>query len=164
MFNYKPLSSLQSENSYLYLLRFPTQIQANDRVYFTMDSQIDNSTVVGIETHAFIFDPFIFATWDFPQTIDIDGIAYNVISPTELGNMTLTLVNKQRQQVLSQYPFKALFNKLAYTFPSTRQSSAKGLNKYKLDILSGECYVTFTVGSAIPAPFVAPITFYFDPK
>lgn len=163
MYQYKPIHGLQSENSYLYLLKFTQAAQANDRVYLSMDSEIDRSRIVGIETHYYV-NLFGLFTWDIGPTMDIDGVTYNVISAAELNGMTLTLVNKKRQQVLSQYPFSALVNQVSIPYGVSGIGQHKNLPKYDLDILSGESYVTFNVNSVIAAPFVAPITFYFDDK
>lgn len=161
MKEYTPLAGLQGQNSYTYFLRFTAAAQANDRVYLQMDSAIDAARVVGIETHAYTLLPIPLIPFDMGPTVDIDGITYNVITQTELNAMTLTLVNKKRQQVLSQFPFSALFNRPAFPFLIT---PAKNLLKFDLDILSGESYVTFTFASVVAAPFVAPITFYFNDK
>jgi hypothetical protein len=157
MFTYKPLNSAQGDNSYLYLLKFNAPAQANDRVYLTMDSAIDQARIVGIETHVHI--PF--ANYDFPATINLDGITYNVITFVELNAMTLTLVNKKRSQILSQYPFNGLLNQFAIPFTT---KPTKTFRKFDLDVLTGESFVQFNVGSVIASPFVAPITFYFDEK
>jgi len=161
MFQYKPIDGLQSENSYLYLLKFTQAAQANDRVYLSMDSEIDRSRIVGIEVQYSVN----FGGNDYPlaPTMDIDGVTYNVITLTELTGMTLTLVNKKRVQVLSQYPLVSLANRYSPPYPNV-QSQSNNFKKYDLDILSGESYVTFNVNSVIAAPFVAPITFYFDDK
>jgi hypothetical protein len=157
MYNYKPIGSLQAGNSYLYMLKFAAAAQANDRIYLTMDSAIDAARIVGIETHVY-FAGFDF---DFPATVNIDGITYNVITANELNAMTLTLVDKNRRQCLSQYPFSALLNQFAAFFLAQQ---TKKFTKFDLDILTGESYVSFNVGTVIAAPFVAPITFYFDDK
>ena len=154
---YTPLGSLQGENSYTYFLKFSAAAQANDRVYLAMDSAIDAAKIVGIETHVHI--PF--ANFDFPATINIDGITYNVITFTELNAMTLTLVDKTRRQCLSQYPFNGLLNQFGISLTT---KTTKTFRKFDLDILSGESYVTFNFASIVAAPFVAPITFYFNDK
>lgn len=158
MKSYTPLGSLQGENSYTYFLRFDAAAQANDRVYLQMDSAIDSARVVGIETHYYLNLGGVFI-YDFPQTVDLDGITYNVITINELRAMTLTIVDKQRRQALSQCPFSALFNQFALG-----NIQAKTFKKFDLDILSGESYVTFNFASTVAAPFVAPITFYFNEK
>jgi len=162
MFTYKPLHSYQGENSYLYLLKFNAPAQANDRVYLTMDSNIDASRIVGIETH--FYANFAGTPFDFSQTMNIDGITYNVITQAELKSMTLTLVNKNRRQVLSQCPWIALANRYAPPFSVNLRGQSKNFKKYLLDILTGESFVQFNVGSVVASPFVAPITFYFDEK
>ena len=155
-FTYSPLASLQGKNSFLYLLPFRQPAQANDRVYLPMNSDLDQTRIVGIETHVH----YGFGTdFDFPPTINIDGVTYNVITPFEQNGILLTLVNKKRQQVLDRYPFKALVNQFAGT-GSTEKT--RTFRKYDLSILSGESYVTFTVNSVIASPFVAPITFYYE--
>jgi hypothetical protein len=154
---YTPLGSLQGENSYTYFLKFSVAAQANDRVYLAMDSAIDAAKIVGIETHVHI--PFL--NYDFGPIVQIDGITYNVITFAELRAMTLTLVDKTRRQCLSQYPFTGLYNApAAFSIPQ----KAKQFRKFDLDILSGESYVTFNFASTVAAPFVAPITFYFNDK
>ena len=157
MYSYKPINSLQAENSYLYMLKFSAAAQANDRVYLTMDSGIDAARIVGIETHVY-YGGFNF---DFPATVNIDGITYNVITISELNAMTLTLVDKNRRQCLNQYPFSGLLNQFAAYYLTQK---TKQFTKFDLDILTGESYVTFNFGSSVAAPFVAPITFYFDDK
>lgn len=153
--NYLPLASLQGKSSFLYLLPFNTQPQANDRIYFPMNSALDNSRIVGIETHVH-YGGFDF---DLPATINLNGTTFNVITANEITNMVLTLVNKQRRQVLDRYPFQALQNQFAAPFLTQK---TKVFRKFDLSILSGESYVTFTDNAVVAAPFVAPITFYYE--
>lgn len=153
--NYLPLGSLQGKNSFLYLLPFNTAAQANDRIYFPMNSALDNSRIVGIETHVH-YGGFNF---DLPATINLNGTTFNVITSNEIGGMLLTLVDKSRRQVLDRYPFRALLNQFAATFLTQK---TKVFRKYDLSILTGESYVSFSVNSVIAAPFVAPITFYYE--
>ena len=158
MYQYTPLGSLQGQNSYTYFLRFTAAAQANDRVYLDMNSEIDAARIVGIETHYYLNFGGVFI-YDFPQTVNIDGITYNVITINELRAMTLTLVDKKRRQALCQYPFSGLFNQFALG-----NIQAKKFRKYDLSILTGESYVQFNYNSVVAAPFVAPITFYFNDK
>ena len=158
--NYKPIKSLRGQNSYLVWLRFTAPAAQNDRYYFGNDSEIDSARIVGIETHAHLAG---ILQWDMPATVSLDGITYNVITLAELSNMTLTVVNKKRQQVLSNMPFRCLFdepanNSLGVFF------NGKKYRKFLLDVLSGESYVTFNFNSTVAPPFVAPIEFIFDDK
>lgn len=155
---YTPIKSFRSQNSYNVLLLFQAAAAQNDRYYFGNDSQIDNATVVGIETHAHLAG---ILQWDMPATMDIDGTTYNVITLAELSNMTLTVVNKKRQQVLSNMPFRALFNEPANTLIGGT-FNGKRYKKFLLDVLSGESYVTFNYNSTVAPPFVAPIEFLFN--
>lgn len=160
--NYKPIGALRSQNSYTAFLRFTQSVAANDRFYFTNDSQIDAARIVGIETHAYVDIGGL--PYDLPPTVNIDGITYNVITVSELVNITLTVVNKKRQQVLSNMPFASLFNFPGFPFFFAPGFSAKSYKKFDLDVLSGESYITFNFNSFVVPPFVVPITFYFDDK
>lgn len=157
---YVPIKSLRSQNSYNVLLLFRQAAAQNDRYYFGNDSQIDSATVTGIETHAHLAGVL---QWDMPATMDIDGVTYNVITLAELSNMTLTVVNKKRQQVLSNMPFRALFNEPANTALGSF-FMGKRYKKFILDVLSGESYITFNYNSTVSPPFVAPIEFLFDDR
>ena len=145
----------KEKNSFLYLLPFQQAAQANDRVYLPMNSDLDNQRIVGIETHVH-FGGFAF---DLPATINLDGTTYNVITANEIQGMFLTILDKNRSQVLDRYPFRALLNQFAAPFLTQK---TKVFRKFDLSILSGESYVSFTVNSSIAAPFVAPIAFYYE--
>lgn len=157
---YKPLKSLRGQNSYLVWLKFEAAAAQNDRYYFGNDSEIDNAQVVGIETHAHLAG---ILQWDMPATVSLDGVTYNVITLAELSNITITVVNKKRQQVLSNMPFRALFNEPANTALGTF-FMGKRFKKFDLSVLSGESYITFNYASTVAPPFVAPIEFIFDDK
>ena len=157
--NYTPTQALRSQSEELVLLPFNTQPQANDRFYLPMNSELDNSLIVGIETHSYtnILGGF---PYDFPQTIQINGVSYNVITYAELASLTITIVDKNRRQSLCNYPAAALFNQVAPG--STTGFSTKKYTKFSLSILSGESFVTWTQNSVTATPFVLPITFFYN--
>jgi len=163
MLNYTPIGSLRSQNSYTAFLRFTQPAAQNDRLYFTNDSQIDDARVVGIETHAHINIAGVLP-YDLPATVEIDAITYNVITQLELVNITLTIVNKKRQQVISNAPFTSFFNYPALPSFLFNTPGGKTYRKFDLDVLSGESYITFNFNSIVATPFVVPITFFFDDK
>ena len=124
-----------------------------------MDSEIDAMKIVGIETHAFVNIAGVLP-YDFAPTIKIGEKTYNTITALELSFLTLTVVSKDRQQVLSNMPFTSIFNVPAlYTLPPYNKKRYK---KFLLDVLSGESYITFNFNSIVSPPFAIPIEFFFD--
>lgn len=159
--NYKPVKSLRGQNEELVLLQFETQPQANDRFYLPMNSELDNSLITGIETHSHtsFFGAF---PYDLPSTVEINGKTFNVITGAELCGITITIVDKQRRQSLSNYPAKALFNNFAPSNNVTYTGNGKNYTKFSLSILSGESYITWNINAVTATPFVLPISFIFD--
>lgn len=160
---YQPLNARRSGNSIMVFLTFETAQPANSRKYFDNDSEIDNSTIVGIETHAYVNIAGVLP-YDMPQTIQIGEKQYNTMTVVELTTTTLTIVNKQRQQVLSNMPFVSLFNTPANAAFFGNQDSKKRYKKFFLDVLSGESYITFNFNSVVAPPFCVPIEFFYDDK
>jgi hypothetical protein len=155
---YKPIGSLRGQNEELILLTFNQPAQANDRVYLPMNSELDASLITGIQSHTNISFFGVF-NFDLPATIEINGKTYNVITGAELHAITITIVDKNRRQCLSNFPLYSLFN----LFPVYPNGKVR-YKKFAFDILSGECYITFNVGTTVASPFVVPITFIYDDK
>jgi hypothetical protein len=159
--DYKPVKSLRGQNEELVLLPFLTQPQANDRYYLPMNSELDNSLITGIETHSHTTFFGVFP-YDLPAQVEINGVTYNVITGAELCGITITIVDKQRRQALSNYPAKALYNTFAPSNNVTYVNNGKNYTKFALSILSGECYITWNVNAVTATPFVLPISFIYD--
>lgn len=160
---YQPLNARRSGNSVIVFLTFETAQPANSRKYFDNDSEIDNSKIVGIETHAYVNIAGVLP-YDMPSTIQIGEKQYNTMTVAELVTTTLTIVNKQRQQVLCNFPFASLFNTPANRIVLGKQFMRKRYKKFDLDVLSGESYITFNFNSVVAPPFCVPIEFFYDDK
>lgn len=157
---YTPTKSLRSENEELVLLFFETAPKANDRIYLQMNSDLDDSLIVGIQAHYNLNILGVFQ-YDISSPFNYNGQNYNVIDYADLQGCTLTIVDKGRRQCLSNFPLQNLSDLPAgQGFPNNTQN----FKKFSLDILSGESYVTFNVNANTSPPFILPISFLYNDK
>jgi len=153
--------SFDGSNHYLQLFMFNAAPVVGERYYFAQNSKIDGARITSMTVH-FNNTTFLGSDWDMFRTYLESGITYDVIPFADFTNVFITLESNVANQSIQRIP-AGTFYTVASGVPSLGSASrAKARKALDLKISTIRSYIEFSAVPAVRAPFLVPISFYYE--
>ena len=149
-------------NAYLVLLKFDAAPVVGQRYYFPQNNRIDERRVTGLRVHYNDGGAYLGSPLDMAPTF-LDNRSYAVISDTDYKNLYITLVNSRHHIKLNKCPASTFIVLPTNPAPGLKTGYApRPVKALSVVCTIGNCYITFSAAVGTVAPFVVPITIYYQ--
>lgn len=159
--NQDALPSFDGSNERLQLLLFNTAPTVGERYFFAQDSQIDESLTTGLRVH--YTDENFFGAGrpvDMWTTYNYNGVNYQVIPLDDYKRLLVTLSTNKKNYRINRCPASAF--QVLPTLPGTQPTNPKARRALSVKISTMRCFIEFTAAVTVRAPFVVPVTIYYN--
>ena len=159
MENLQPLPAFNGSNEYNFFLYFDTIPNAGERIYFKPDDRLDKSVLTGVRVH-YYDAAFVGPSYDMAQTVEHNGIVYNVLPFADYKNLLLSIVDKRENLRLERCP-ASTFLTLPQEPGFNQGASPTARKALRISISLYRSFVEFTQAPGVSAPFVVPISLFY---
>lgn len=158
-FDQECLPSFDGSNEFLQLLFFDSAPLAGERYYFAQNSLIDSRRVTFLNVH-YNNTRFFGVDYDMSATYKEGATTYNVINFDDYKNLLLTLATMQDEMKIERCPASTFL--IFPNAPLTAQAPPKARKALDFYIGTRNCFIEFTAAPGTAAPFVIPISIYYE--